>query len=128
MRRAFLAYASMYRGANGGTADADYSRAALEAAYDYESRGIDPDGSLRAISSGIFNASGVVNGYVYGKRLLNITIAQVKADIEAGLFCMADFCDGKSGWFWRRALRNARPCPDGMEAYWSERARKERNK
>lgn len=56
----------------------DFSDKAGEELFDYESKGV---GSL---SSGIFNDK--PNGYLYGKRMMDITIGMWKEDLGTTIF------------------------------------------
>lgn len=105
--RNFRAHASIYRRMASGV-DCDFSESALLAAFEYETYGKDDTKKLRGIMEGIFSDGEMANGYVFGKSRLNLTINMVKEDLASGLFTKNEFYSGKSGWFWRRALKLAR--------------------
>jgi len=72
--------------------EADLSEKALEEAFIFESTG-----------NGIVNNSifgGKVNGYLLGKKWLNVTVAMWREDIKKGLFAVREFYNDKFPKWW----------------------------
>lgn len=87
--RKYLRRASVYRRAAGRNEPYDFSLAALIACYNYESTGGDMP---------------INNGYIIGKRWLDLSIETWREDIMAGLFCKADFISPITKWYAERAM------------------------
>lgn len=91
--RGFLIAASAYR--RHSDSRLDFSAAALDAQFRHETYGErKPDPA--------------VNGYTYGKMSLNITLAAMREDYDAGLFCKAELLAGSCA-FARRVIRHWPP-------------------
>ena len=74
--REYRAMACMYRRfARAAYSDCDFSKQALMDAYEFESRG------RGRLAGGVFENTN--NGYPIGKKLVNISVAMWKEDIEA---------------------------------------------
>ena len=78
--------AQLYKHFSGGVGD--LSEQSAQEMFLYESRGI---GGLKTT---IFSAK--LNGYVYGKWLLDITVAMWKEDIKTGLLTIKELYEDKN--------------------------------
>ena len=87
--RHYLRMAALYRrAARPGVAD--FSWSALLDMQRYETYG----GSR----------PGATNGYLAGKRFLDVTLADAKTDAAKGYTCKAEYLSGPSAWLFERAL------------------------
>ncbi len=91
IRRAYLRRASVYRRAAGRKSSFDFSADALIECFRHESYGDECKKD---------------NGYLFGKLALDITISSWREDIEAGLFCKAEFYTPITKWYAEPALRS----------------------
>lgn len=79
----------------------DFSEKAKQEAYLFESKGI---GNKEI---GIFQEE-KINGYLYGKKMLNITVTMWKEDIEKGLLSMQELYQDKFPRWWLNKIFNIR--------------------
>ena len=80
--RGFLPAASAYRANAKDQSGVSFSAEAMKEQFDFESRGIGkPDARL--------------NGYTLGKWRMDVTLAAIRDDLAAGLFCKAEVMEGQ---------------------------------
>lgn len=109
MTRSWLRMAQVYKifGENKFTTNLDFSANAAKEMFEFESTG---KGNLE---SSIF--SNKVNGYYYGKKMLNITVAMWKEDITKGLLFIVElYQDKKFPHWWLNRIFNRK-----KEAIWA---------
>lgn len=77
----------------------DFSEKAKQEAYLFESKGSGYQ------CNSIFNQS-AINGYLYGKKMLNITVSMWKDDIAKGLLFLSELYKDKFPHWWLNKIFN----------------------
>lgn len=91
LTKKYLRLASVYRRFAGRNCGFDFSLQSLLECHSFESKGI--SGSKK-------------NGYIFGKWAKDISVATWREDIEAGLFCKAEFHTPCNKWWAEPALES----------------------
>lgn len=92
--RQYLRLAAVYRRFAGRESGYDFSIKALLECYEHESNG---------------TSASKTNGYVFGKWAKDVSVATWREDIEAGLFCKAEFFTPLNKWWAKKALESVIP-------------------
>jgi hypothetical protein len=91
LKKKYLRIASVYRRFAGRSPHFDFSLESLIECFEYESHG---------------KPASKKNGYVFGKWAKDITVATWREDLEAGLFCKAEFYTPCDKWWAEPALES----------------------
>lgn len=94
LTKKYLRLASVYRRFAGRKSGFDFSLQALIDCFEFESNGIKAQKN---------------NGYIFGKWAKDISLSTWREDIEAGLFCKAEFYTPCNKWWVEPALETVIP-------------------
>ena len=117
-KRRYLRLAALYRrAANRNDPGLDFSEAALMACRQYESTGKPPPGLVVDTYKGMVMPCGRINGYLLGKWMLDISVADAKREVQSGNFAKIEFYKGPTAWYWRSVLNSVKVPVEGYFAH-----------